>query len=206
MKFETERILDAAKTLPVDETSVSSAEREFESELEAERFFQVLKRRFLDLREWNKNAALSSFESYDEHGRRWDDTRIVDGIFLRIDLAGTGKPDWVRIERVQDSPDEVIISAKPTYDPTESPQETGKVSHFFTAAARNNFCIYRDKSKIHIYVIGTHETTNTGHTSGVVETVRNAAVANLGSYLGVQKAEWTKFCESFLSEATAARQ
>jgi hypothetical protein len=50
-----------------------------------------------------------------------------------------------------------------------------------------------------LYVIGLNERLNSGHTSGMIETVRNTAVANIGYYLGIQKAEWKKFCESFFA-------
>jgi hypothetical protein len=50
-----------------------------------------------------------------------------------------------------------------------------------------------------MYVIGLNEITNTEKTGGLLESARNLATANLGHYLGVQKAAWTKFCENFLN-------
>jgi hypothetical protein len=206
MKFETKELLKKADTLRVDEASVNSAERIFDTEVTAGAFFEDLKQRLRDLSEWNKNSGLSSYESYDETGQMRDDSKIVEHAFVKIALAGAGKPDWVRIEKINENTDELVITAKPTFDPTKTPHKTGEISHFFAARARNNFCAYCEGKVVHVYVIGLHETPNIGHASGILETARNAAVANLGYYLGVQKVEWTKFCESFLSDANAARQ
>jgi hypothetical protein len=122
-------------------------------------------------------------------------------------LPATGKSDWVRVEEIYDRPDELTITVRPTYDPTGDPPQTGKVSHFFSSRTTNNFCAFRREATVYLYVIGLNEKLNEDHDSGVVEKVRNALVGNIGYYLGIQKAEWTKFCTSFLSddEELAAR-
>lgn len=48
------------------------------------------------------------------------------------------------------------------------------------------------------YVIGLNENPNTAFTDGLIETARNAAVANIGYYSGLQKKVWKEFCSNFL--------
>jgi hypothetical protein len=55
-----------------------------------------------------------------------------------------------------------------------------------------------DGHVVSIYVIGINERQNVSETGGVVESVRNAATANLGYYLGIQKGVWNEFCANFL--------
>jgi hypothetical protein len=203
MQFRTEELLERAQTLPQDEYSVNNAEREFADESAARSYFDDLKARLVDIVSWNENSDVSSYVLFDESGRSADDGRIRRGRFMQITLPGTGKGDWVRVEDVFESPDEIVITVKPTYDPTEDPPQTGKTSHFFWAGARNNFCALRDSEKVMVYVIGLNEKLNSNHTSGILEKVRNTAVANLGYYLGAQKAVWKAFCERFVSAEPA---
>jgi hypothetical protein len=91
-----------------------------------------------------------------------------------------------------------VLTVKPSFDPTEKAADKESTSHFFTNEATNNFCLQRDEKSILFYVIGLHEKTNLGETENALETARNAAVANLGYYLGIQKAEWKTFCRNFL--------
>jgi hypothetical protein len=200
MRFRTRELLAATEALPEDEFSINSAEREFPNAAEAIRYLEDLKVRFRDISHWNANSHISSYALYDQYGKPASGPTIERDQFMEISLHGTGKSDWVRIEYILDSPDEIVITVKPTYDPTEMPPQTDKTSHFFTARARNNFCAFREDNHVMLYVIGLHETLNSGHTSGIVETARNAALANLGYYLGIQKAVWSAFCKSFLSE------
>jgi hypothetical protein len=110
------------------------------------------------------------------------------------------KYDWVRVIDIYEEADEFIISVKPTYDPTAETIDKNVISHFFTDESTNNFCLLRKSDTIWFYVIGLGEKQNTSETKNALETVRNVAV-NLGSYLGIQKSEWEKFCRHFLEDA-----
>ena len=207
MALRTRELLKQTESLPEDEFSVNCAEREFADSQSASDYFNELKQRFVDLSHWNENSGLSSYELFDRDGQPVSDQRIKPGLFLRITLTGSGKSDWVGVEDVYASPEELVITVSPIYDPTEKPQQTGTISHFFTAGATNNFCALHEGNKVSVCVIGLNERLNSGHTSGLIETVRNAAVANFGYYLGIQKAEWKKFCNSLLTdEADHARK
>lgn len=189
--------MQRTESLPADEYSINNGEREFADEAEAESFFTDLEVKMLDFNVWNDKSGLSTFQQCDEHGQPTDQKLRKDA-FVRIDLPGTGKSDWVRIEDIFQSDNELVVTVRPTYDPTGDPPQTGKVSHFFSSQTTNNFCAFRNGKVIYMYVIGLNEKLNDDHASGLIEKARNALVGNLGYYLGVQKAEWTKFCNSFL--------
>jgi hypothetical protein len=104
----------------------------------------------------------------------------------------------VKIIEIIHEQDEAIVSVKPSYNPTENQPDKNATSHFFTDDAINNFCLGKNRETVSFYVIGLNEKTNTNETENFIETVRNVAVANVGSYLGIQKSEWKIFCENFL--------
>jgi hypothetical protein len=199
MTLRTRELLAQTEHLPADEFSINYAEREFADATTADSFLSDLKRRLVDLSHWNENSGMSSYKLFGSDGRPDNDGGLKPGFFVEITLHGTGKSDWVRVEDIYESPDELVITVKPTYDPTDEPPQTGTISHFFTSDATNNFCALREGTRTMLYVIGLNERLNSGHTSGMIETVRNTAVANIGYYLGIQKAEWKKFCESFFA-------
>ena len=198
MSGKIQNLLQQASQEP-NTSSVSFAKRNFTEEGQAQAVFLEVKEKLLNLDNWNKNAGLSSFEIFDENGNVQADKTIRIGGFERISLKGTGKYDWVRITDIYEGEDEFVITVKPTYDPTADDQDKKAVSHFFTDEASNNFCLQKDDKSVALYVIGLNEKQNVSETDNMIETVRNAAVANLGSYLGIQKSEWTIFCKNFLS-------
>lgn len=180
-----------------NESSLSSAEKTFADEGRAARAFALLKTKLLNVSEWNDHALMSSYEVFDENGQTLPDQILAADRRLRISLKGSGKYDWVRVLNITDAPDEFIITVKPTFDPTDENADEQTVSHFFTDAATNNFCLVRKAATVSLAVIGLGEKQNTDETKNALETIRNVAV-NLGTYLGVQKTEWEKFCHGFI--------
>lgn len=192
-------------------SSVAAAARRFPSELEAEKAFSRLYKKLFRIEEWNGESGFSSFELFDKNGNSLPARVAGDGDFIKITMPGSGKSDWVRIVEIHITGNEVILTVQPSRDPTEKEaqeeetEETAKknvkkiTSHFFTGDSTNNFCLQIKNAQIFFYVIGLNERTNTGETGGVLETVRNLATANIGSFLGIQKAQWQTFCENFLT-------
>lgn len=203
MKYKVDDLLRRAER-DREHSSVASAEKTFASEAESEELFSLLKTKLRDVHEWNAHALLSSFKLFDENGRALQTEKIAVGAFLRIFLTGAMKYDWVRVEDIDDQPREFIIRVRPTYDPTAEATDKSVISHFFTDESINHFCLVRKAQTVAVSVIGLNEKMNASETSGALETVRNAAV-NLGSYLGVQRGEWEKFCHHFIEDFADAK-
>lgn len=196
MSFKTDELIARAEKNE-NESSLSSAEKTFAGEGEAKQVFSRLKTKLLDIDEWNDHGLVSSYAIFDEGGGESADGTFKEGAFVRISLKGSGKYDWVRVAGIYEAADEFIITVKPTFDPTDADADKAIVSHFFTDASTNNFCLVRRANAVALYVIGLDEKQNTSETKNALEIVRNVAV-NLGTYLGVQKTEWEKFCHGFL--------
>jgi len=179
-------------------SSVASARRNFPAETEAEEAFDKFQRKLFQIKKWNADSGLSSFELFDETGNVCPrETAQVDD-FIRITLTGSGKSDWVKIINIDQLPDEIILTVKPSYNPTEKAPDQSVTSHFFTDESTNNFCLQNAGEAINFYVVGLNEKSNKQNTNNIIETARNVATANLGHYLGIQKGEWTTFCNNFL--------
>lgn len=195
MQFKTEELQKQAESSRND-SSINGAKREFDNQQAAAEFFAHLKSKIFDLEAWNSEGALSKYAMFDESGREITNKPLAENDFIRLSLKGSGKYDWVRVMRIHQTPSEIVISVKPTFDPTSDDQDS--ISHFFTSEATNNFCLLKNDKTVMFYVIGLDEKTNTDETGSLLEKARNFAAANVGSYFGVQSAEWTKFCRSFL--------
>ncbi|MDQ6787241.1 MAG: hypothetical protein M3033_10575 [Acidobacteriota bacterium] len=179
-------------------SSVACARRNFANEAEAERAFDEFQRKLFQIKKWNAHSGLSSYELFDENGNVCRSEAAKVGDFIRITLIGSGKSDWVKIIRIDELPDEIILTVQPSYNPTENTPDKSVTSHFFTDESTNNFCLQRAGEILNFYVIGLDEKSNTQDTNNLIETARNVATANLGHYLGIQKGEWTTFCQNFL--------
>ncbi|MEJ7846884.1 MAG: hypothetical protein WKF92_02220 [Pyrinomonadaceae bacterium] len=198
MRAKIQDLLKEANSSKEGGTSVNFAKRSFRSEIERSNFFDQTKRSLLMIDEWDKNSSPSSYKLFDNDGLEIGGEPISTGNFIRITLHGSGKYDWVEVVSIYDTPAEFVITVKPSYDPTTNPQDKTVISHFYVPEARNNFCLQNDGKTLSMYVIGIAERQNTESTGGVGETIRNAATANLGYYLGIQNATWTQFCSNFL--------
>lgn len=198
MGSKVQDLLEQANSSAEGDTSVNFAKRSFNSETECTNFFAQTRQRLLIIDEWNNHSSPSSYGLYDNTGMNIGSETISVGKFIRITLHGSGKYDWVEVESIYDTTAEFIITVKPSHDPTANPQDKTVISHFFVPEARNNFCLQNDGKTVSMYVRGIGEKQDTENTDGVIETIRNAATANLGCYLGIQKATWTEFCSNFL--------
>ena len=194
-----EQLIKAANSSAEGDTSLNLAKKVFLDQAQCDEFFETTKSKLLDINEWNKNSSPTKYGLFEESGSETQTEPVSVGMFIRINLYGSGKYDWVRVMSIVDESDELVVTVKPTYDPTQEPPDTTSTSHFFGPEATNNFCVQRDGKAVAFYVIGLNEHQNTRFADGLVESARNAAVANIGYYSGLQKSVWKEFCSNFLS-------
>jgi hypothetical protein len=186
-----------AESSTAEVSSVSNATRNCSSETEAKNVFQRLIQKLFNIEQWNAESNLSSFALFDENGFAKMEKIPAVGDFIRISLPGSGKDDWVKIVEIHDAADEIVLTVQPSLNPTDK-EDNSTTSHFFTNDSTNNFCLQKKGIELNFYVIGLGEKSNIKDTSGIVETVRNFATANIGHFLGIQKAQWQNFCDNFV--------
>jgi hypothetical protein len=198
MSGKIQNLLNEAEKSGEGKSSVTSARRDFETAENAGKTFARLRQRLFDVNRWEKFSGAAAFQLFGETGQMLETETAQKENFIRITLPGSGKHDWVKIIDIHDAAGEVVITVRPSYDPTEKEADEKKsTSHFFTSEATNNFCLRKKDSALAVYVIGLHEKPNLTESEGVLEAARNAATTALG-WLGFQKIEWQTFCENFL--------
>jgi hypothetical protein len=194
-----EQAAQQARSSESGESSVTFSSRALSDISEAEDLFYRLRQKLFQIEKWNAESFLTSFALFDKNGTARAGESAAVGDFIRLSLTGSGKDDWVEIIEIQDQPDEAIVTVKPAHNPTENQPDKNTTSHFFTDDSTNNFCLVKNRETLSFYVIGLNEKTNTDATGNFIETARNVAVANIGSYFGIQKSEWKIFCNNFLN-------
>lgn len=192
-----ESLLKAANSSTEGDTSVNVSKRVFLDEDECKAFFAATKARMVDINEWNKNSSATEYELFDETGSVVNQPISV-GHFIRIGLHGGGKYDWVHVVSIPVEEDEFIINVRTSHDPTQKPPDPNLISHFFGPEARNNFCLQRNGKTVAFYIIGLNEKQNTKFADSLIESARNAAIANIGYYSGLQKTVWKQFASNFM--------
>lgn len=180
-----------------EDSSITGAARFFSSDAAAEQAFSRFHKKLLNVRGWNADSEISSFELFDENGDAAGEKAAVVGDFVRVVLPGSGKADWIKVVEIYESSDETILTVQPSHDPGNA-AEAATTSHFFHSDSTNNFCLQKERSTINFHVIGLNEKANTTETGSILETVRNYATANFGYFLGIQKTQWKTFCSNFL--------
>jgi hypothetical protein len=194
-----ERLLEAANSSDGGDTSFNVAKRIFDDERKCIAFFEQTCSDLLNIAEWNRNSSATSYSLFDEAGNEIGSLPIAEGNFIRIGLYGSGKYDWVRVIEIFSEPNEFVVKVKPSYDPLQEPLDTASISHFFGPEAENNFCVQRNEKTVAFYVIGLNEKQNTKFTDSLIESARNAAIANVGYYTGLQKTVWKEFASNFVA-------
>jgi hypothetical protein len=198
MNGKIENLMQQVKTDTEEKTSIASAEKAFETELEAEKAFSQFGEKLLYIDRWNTDSGVSSFRLFEPSGEKAADRPAEIGDHICIHLPGTGKNDWVKVVDIREAANEKVLTVQPSFDPTDESADKSVTSHFFTDESTNNFCLQLNNKHVKMYVIGLNEISNTKNTNNLIESARNFATANLGHFLGVQKAEWTTFCNNFL--------
>lgn len=188
-------LLEQAKS-DQSHSSVSQAETSFSNQTDASKAFEKYKKNLLNINCWNEAGNLSGYQLFNQDGEVVPTGKIAENLLIRISLEGMGKYDWVKVIEISDNENETILTTQPTFDPAEKGAKT--VSHFFTAEARNNFCLQLNNRNINFYIIGLKEKQNVAQTNDFVEALRNWVAANVGSYLNLQKGEWKTFADNFL--------
>jgi hypothetical protein len=164
---------------------------EFATEEESKQFFQIAKKRLLDVNHWHKIAgnATADFQLTDEEGKPVN--RIAkEGDHFKIDIPGPGSitgegNDWVKIESIQEDENYIGIRVRPASNPTK---ERKDIAHFFNDNSTSSFIIKKEGKKITAGVYGRNEKPNT-KTETVVDKIRNATVAT-GAISGFSKLQW----------------
>jgi hypothetical protein len=172
------------------ETSV-----EFNSPEEAKTFYQKVKRRLLNVNDWQRFAGTltADFQLTDKEGKEVNRT-AEKGDYFKIDIPGPGPVtgdgfDWVQVEAIEEKEEEDMQSIALRVRPAANPNNERKdVAHFFSVEATSCFMAKREKNVVTAAIYGRNEKPNTD-TETIVDKARNTAIAT-GAITGLAKLQW----------------
>lgn len=164
----------------------------FASIEEAQKHFQVVKARLLDINRWEQIAGTGSskFILTDKEGKEVNRAPVF-GDHIKIDIpSASHQHDWVRIESIEEPPSTqehefIGIKVRPTPNPISNERH---VSHFFSSKSTSTFIVRREKNKVFAQVHGRNEIPNS-ETKSVWQKIKNWVVA-LGAIVGMANMQW----------------
>jgi hypothetical protein len=178
--------------------------QEFAKEAAAKDFYEVVKKRLLQVGRWHEwaGAGTATFWLTDGAGNEVNRDPLT-GDHFKIDIPGPGPKtgdgyDWVRIESVQEmrepQMEALTIRVRPATNPQNQRQD---VAHFFSEEATSNFVVQRHGTLVSAEVHGRNEKPNTAAET-LVDKARNATVAT-GAISAFSKLQWKALVNGLVS-------
>lgn len=202
-----------SKEIPLPEKE-EGAQRDVETKVkcnsveEAKQLFEISKKRFLNVNEWNKICGKASavFTVTDHQGHEVEEAPKV-GYHFKINIPAPGTDtgggfDWVRVEAIEDSTDTdkdtefLAMRVRPSPNPLKPDED---IAHFFSDKATSNFIIYREKKVVTAAVIGRNEIANTDNKISFFDKIRNAIVGT-GAAGGLSDPQWKSLVNGVLGK------
>ncbi|MEJ7682885.1 MAG: hypothetical protein WKG06_34525 [Segetibacter sp.] len=175
---------------------------------EAKQLFERVKKRLLDVNDWDKICGKASavFTLTNEQGREVVGTPKV-GFHFKIDIPAPGTKtgegfDWVRVEAIEENENVnedtefLVMRVRPSSNPLTAGND---VAHFFSDKATSNFLILREKNVVTAAVLGRNEVANTKSTSSIIDKLRNAIVGT-GAAGGLSYPQWKSLVNGLLDK------
>lgn len=156
---------------------------EFETVALAEKHFETVKKRFLDINSWELFAGKekAEFSLRNSNGDVIvESPKVGDLVAIKIPLLPNQDPDhldWAKVEVVEEDKSDISESVYIRLRPTSKPSDKdASVTHFLDSDSTSNFIIKREGKMISAQVHARNEVPNT-EDKGISEKLRNKMVA-----------------------------
>lgn len=184
----------------------SSETADFDSVAAARQFFQVARKRLLDINNWQHicSGLSSTFILRDAQGQSIAHRLPEVGDYVQIDVPGPGPDagdghDWVQIEAIDDRMDEADEVTSMRVRPVSSPlNNQPDVAHFLNDQATSTFLVSRTGTSVTAEIHGRNEEANT-ETHNLLDKVRNIATA-VGAWLGFSDVQWKSLTKALVDQ------
>jgi len=183
----------------------ADASIELDNDTAAIDFYEIAKKRLLDVNQWHELAGLISakFQLTDENGNELHD-EVQQGNYIRVDIPGPGSKegdgyDWVFVEELSEVAFENIQSIGFRVRPSTNPKEGSEhIAHFYDPAATSNFMISREGIVVTATIIDRNIKPNDDAES-VTDKIRHtvAGMAAIGSF---SKMQWQNLAEGLIKK------
>ena len=194
--------------IPQNEKGVvidSTASKSFDNRAEAKAFFQIAKKRLLDVNNWYEvtGRAGAEFQLIDINGK--EVSRAVEkGDYFKIDIPGPGSGagegyDWVQVEELKEvsleNVDSVGLRVRPSQNPLSKDES---IAHFYSKESTSTFIVTREDNKIAATIYDRNTKPNT-ESETIMDKVRHVA-AGIGAILGGSELQWKGLAEGLVKD------
>ena len=183
----------------------ADASIELDNDTAAIDFYEIAKKRLLEVNQWHELAGLISakFQLTDENGNELHD-EVQQGNYIRVDIPGPGSKegdgyDWVFVEELSEVAFENIQSIGFRVRPSTNPKEGSEhIAHFYDPAATSNFMVSREGIVVTATIIDRNIKPNDDAES-VTDKIRHtvAGMAAIGSF---SKMQWQNLAEGLIKK------
>lgn len=174
---------------------VYTNDRTYPDEATARQELDRSKRKLFDVNRWTELKGINStFELFDESGRKATVTKPEIGYFIKIILPASGIENWVKITAIKEEADSAEFVVHPSEQPVqqaEGENDTKEIKHFFIEEASSTFKVERQGATLIGYEIGRNEGINNKGEKAGNRAVLNTLIAE-GGWAGVQALQWDK--------------
>lgn len=194
------KIKTEVKVVQGEETKdkVYTNQNTFPDEATAIREFERAKQKLFDINQWSKLEGINStFELYDDRGRRTSANMPEVGYYIRIILPASPIENWVRISEINIESDMAEFVVHPSEKPKELTDEQEVIQHFFIKEASSTFRVQRRGSTLIGYEIGRNEGINNQGEEAGDRALLNTLIAE-GGWAGVQALQWDKITRYYV--------
>jgi hypothetical protein len=176
---------------------------ELENVAAATRFFEIAKKRLIDVNHWHELAGIvtAKFQAVDKDGHEVS-RPVKKGDYMRIDIPGPGSSagdgyDWVMVEELKETGDADMQSIGFRVRPVSNPRNDSKsIAHFYDDAATSNFIVTREANKIRANIVDRNLKPN-DETATVMDKIRDTAVG-LSAIASFSKIQWKSLADGLV--------
>jgi hypothetical protein len=208
LKDIVNKVKEGVGMLKGDETTdkLYTNENTFPDEVTAIKEFERAKEKLFNVNLWSNLEGFSStFELYDDYGRRTTAHKPKVGYYMRIILPAPVIENWVQISRVAEEENMAEFVVHPSEKPKELTNEEDVIEHFFIKEASSTFRVERKGNKLIGSEIGKNEGINNQGEEAGDRAVLNTLIAG-GGWAGIQALQWDKVTSYFVHLEEASEE
>ncbi|MDX5482592.1 MAG: hypothetical protein LPK07_13010 [Hymenobacteraceae bacterium] len=168
-------------------------EHTYPDEATAREAFERAKAKLFNVNQWTKLEGInSSFQLYDNRGRRTTALVPEVGYYIKITLPASDIDNWVKIAELHVEENMAEFVVHPSEEPKELGADEEVVEHFFIKEASSTFRVLLNGRTLYAYEIGRNEGINNQGEEAGDRALLNTLVAEGGWWGGVQALQWDK--------------
>lgn len=178
-------------------------EQEYPDTVSARTAFEEAKEKLFNVNRWSKLAGINStFELYDEQGRKTTAEVPRIGYYMKVTLPASNVENWVNVSDVRQEGNLAEFTVHPSEKPNPAAHEEAVTKHFFTKDASSTFRVELQGTKLIASEIGKNESINNQGEESGNRAILNTLVAE-GGWAGFQALQWDKLTSYLVHQQEA---